>query len=81
MKQSKVVKVTVQLGDVEVSLTVDEARDLHRVLSDLLGKPVTYTTPWYPSYPYIHWKVDTKPDVISDISYTISTTDTSRWTA
>ena len=59
------VKITIELKDGRVvELTVDEAKDLHKQLGDLLGKntapPVDIPyVPWtfpptYPTYPWEH---------------------------
>jgi len=54
----EITKVTVKLGDKEISFTLEEARELHGALDDLLGKHkdvlIPYTPPSYPTYPYYY---------------------------
>ena len=55
---AKVEKITLDLGDgVQVELTLEKAKELHRVLNDLFGAsdtpakwPISPTLPPYPRY-------------------------------
>ena len=61
-KGASITKITVNLGGQEVELTLDQARELHKVLHEMFGKdypcppsPNPWTTPWTmpqsPNYP------------------------------
>lgn len=52
-KGASITKITVNLGGQEVELTLDQARELHKVLHEMFGKdspcspsPNPWTTPW-----------------------------------
>lgn len=52
-KGASITKITVNLGGQEVELTLDQARELHRVLHEMFGKesscsssPNPWTSPW-----------------------------------
>lgn len=56
-KKIELIKLTIQIGDTKVNVTKDEARDLHKALSEMFGEKVThehhYSRPWYwPSWQY-----------------------------
>lgn len=49
-KKIELIKLTIQIGDTKVSVTKDEARDLHKALSEMFGEKTTehhYHRPWY----------------------------------
>ena len=57
-------KILIQIGDKELRLTVDEAKELHKILGELVAEKVPtviiekdivinpVSIPWYPVYPY-----------------------------
>ena len=51
----EITQITLKLDDHELSLTVEEARQVYRALDDLFGErrdvPIPYTPPPYPIYP------------------------------
>lgn len=53
-KKIELIKLTIQIGDTKVNVTKDEARDLHKALSEMFGETVKhehhYNRPWY--WPY-----------------------------
>ena len=58
-KQIAVKKIVLQIGKKEIDLSVDEAKELRRVLDELLSNqqtvyPLWY---WYPHITYGHWQV------------------------
>ena len=56
-KKIELIKLTIQIGDTKVSVTKDEARDLHKALSEMFGTKTEhvhhydYQRPWY----WPHW--------------------------
>lgn len=56
-KKIELIKLTIQIGDTKVSVTKDEARDLHKALSEMFGTKTEhvhhydYARPWY----WPHW--------------------------
>lgn len=58
--------ITIKIGDVDVRLSVEQAKSLQRILNDLLGDAKPLCLPWYPVYPtypsypsYPYWTVTT----------------------
>ncbi len=62
-KEVKIETIKIKMGEVEVSLTPDQAKELKDLLNDLFGN-VTYTpyipyipyTNPYPPYKWIYWE-------------------------
>lgn len=83
-KSAKVKQIVIQIGDLEVSLKPDEARELMNVLKELLepAKDTTYIPyPVYPDYrrwvwtgPY--WSIS-QPNVGTNGQFTITATSAS----
>lgn len=52
-KKIELIKLTIQIGDTKVNVTKDEARDLHKALSEMFGTKTEhvhhydYHRPWY----------------------------------
>lgn len=90
MKDKKIgiSKVAIQIGDKEVTLTVEQARELRDALNELLGEKVIerviehdryypYVAPYVYTYPkYWSVKVGDQPDVYGTITATTATTCT-----
>lgn len=65
MKEKKigVTKITIQMGDKEAVLTVEQAKELRDALNSLLGEKVIERVVekdrhhYYPYYPYAHWSI------------------------
>lgn len=64
MSEVSIKKVVVKIGDKEISLSLDEAKELQDILNRTFGTektvfvpsaPVIIERPWYPTYP--HWSV------------------------
>lgn len=55
----EVKKVVLKIGDKEIGLSVDEAKELTKLLMDTFGEkePIKYyeRVPWYPYYPYYEY--------------------------
>jgi len=64
---SEIKKIVLEIGDKEIELTPDEAKELKDVLNNLFGeKDIVYIPKPYPVYhPYPHWWVR-YPDRIGD---------------
>jgi len=64
-KEIKVTKLTIELGNKTIELSVEDARKLHDALNDIFQKEVNQYIPYSPSYPiyptqpFITW-CDTK---------------------
>jgi hypothetical protein len=57
--QVEIKKVVIKIKDIELSLTIDEARALKKILNDAFGDKETIyvpTYPIYPTYPTIPWQ-------------------------
>jgi hypothetical protein len=52
--KSEIMKVKIKLGSVEVEMTLEEVKDLQRVLNEAFPLP---TINYYPTYPWYvpHW--------------------------
>lgn len=51
-KKIELIKLTIQIGDTKVQVTKEEAKDLHKALSELFGEKQAanhyhYNRPWY----------------------------------
>ena len=55
MSEIKVEQIVIKIGEKEILLNVDEAKELRKVLDDLFGDKVT-TIINYPQYPYWYGK-------------------------
>ena len=53
----RVEKINVKIGDVTVSLKLEDAKELRKLLNDLFGAndEFTYVPIGYPVYPYDRW--------------------------
>jgi len=49
-KQIEISRIVIRVGDTELSLSVEQARELRRVLDDVLGSKEV-TLGFYPNYP------------------------------
>ena len=53
---SEIKKIVLSVGDKEIELTPDEAKELRKILGDLFGEKETTVVPMpypvYPNYPY-----------------------------
>jgi len=61
VKDVEITKVVVKMGETEVGLSINQARELLEALSDLLGEEkgeTVYIPQPYPVYPYTrpHWE-------------------------
>lgn len=64
---SELKKIVLQIGEKEIELTPDEAKELKKVLGDLFGEDKTVFVPNpYPVYPYYRpyftWGTHTSPN-------------------
>jgi hypothetical protein len=41
-------EITLEIGNKEIKLSLEEAKNLHRALADLLNEPKITVTPYYP---------------------------------
>lgn len=69
-KEIKVSKIIINVGDKEIRVTPDEAKELYNVLSDLLGKKEVnpYFYPLIPYYPKIYkdyWIWDNEQPIVT----------------
>ena len=62
-KKVKVDRIIIQIGDKEIPLSMDEARELKEILADMFGKtvylspsPVVIENP-FRIYPYSRWSI------------------------
>jgi hypothetical protein len=58
----EITKITIKVGDKQAELTVQEAKELHRILDEMFKRqdvtyvPVYPTLPYYPIYPtWTYW--------------------------
>lgn len=75
-KEVTVVQIVIKIGDVEIRLTPDEARELRGLLDDLIGDTVKEYVPYTPLYRiYPYWTCATSTDgETSIITASLSTT-------
>ena len=69
---AEITKIVVKIGDIEVSLTQEQARDLQRTLNDLFGRS------WYPYLPLTY---PTYPTVVPSVWSTLTSGATAVITA
>ena len=60
-------KITIEVGDTKLSLSLEEARQLKAVLSDMLGEQYYYSWPYWVG----HWQVASSGMATED-GYTIT---------
>jgi len=65
-------KITIEIGDTKLSLSLDEARQLKTVLNDMLGETYYYNWPYYVG----HWQVSSS-GIAKEDGYTITWGSTS----
>ena len=82
-KKIGVSKITIQMGDKEATLTVEQARELRDALNALLGEKVIERVierdQWYPYQPYIYRKywtvtVGDQPQIYGTTNWQMTTT-------
>ena len=65
-KEVKVSGVRIKVGDVDIEMSLKQAKELHEMLDDLFGKEVKivrdtqwipYYPPIYPSRPWYGWEI------------------------
>jgi len=55
---SEIKKIVLSVGDKEIELTPDEAKELRKILGDLFGEKETTVIPVpYPVQPYYPWTI------------------------
>ena len=85
MREVSIKNVVIKIGDNEIALSLDEARELKDVLDRTLSggektifvpsAPVIIERPWYPSYP--HWIVTCDSTEYPDTqNYTLTVSNT-----
>ena len=56
---AEIKKIVLKIGKSEINLTVDEAKELMKLLMETFGEkePIKYfeRVPWYPYYPYYEY--------------------------
>lgn len=84
MREVSIKKVVVKIGDKEISLSLDEAKELQDILNRTFGTektvfvpsaPVIIERPWYPTYP--HWSVTCNADSAVVDNYTLTASNAS----
>jgi hypothetical protein len=76
---SKIKKIVLQIGEKEIELSLDEAKELKKILGDLFKeKETVYVPSPYPVYPYFPniWRVTYNP-LDNGITYVSSGSSTS----
>jgi hypothetical protein len=67
MTEVSISKICIKIGEKEVELSPDEAKELQEILNDMFGKRETVYVPQpYPVYPnpYRYWSVTYGPGVV-----------------
>jgi hypothetical protein len=81
MSEVSIKKVVVKIGDKEIGLSLDEAKELQDILNRTFGTektvfvpsaPVIIERPWYPTYP--HWYVTCEANTSGNYTITASNT-------
>lgn len=64
-KQPLISKITIRMGDKDVEMTTEQAKELQGALNELFGKPAEHHTHIHNDYPWVYrpfrWHFDTVP--------------------
>jgi hypothetical protein len=78
----KIEKIVLVIGDKEIKLSVEEAKELSKILKDVFGDNTPYVQPYaypyvypQPYYPYWKWKYEPKYNM-GGVTYQLTTGST-----